>query len=442
MYRLFGSFLLFLLTITAVGQKPADVLATATGRTFKLADLSPEVQKAVAELPSNITKARTDLFAQFINQRLIDLEARSLNVSSGRFIWNEKAKIKDPIETEIKAVYNANQQALGGRPLAEVREQIVGYLRQELEQRMFEALIPRLRTKYKFAAGKDVNAVNLLPNDTIATVNGQAVTAKDFEAYAKMEILDGRADLADLILDDLNQTILNALTAEEAKSLGITAGDVIAREITNKMKEFSDEERAGLELALAKRLFAKYQVKILHKVPESPVETVSPDDDPATGPAAAPVTVIMFSDFQCSACAATHPMLKEVFAGFEGKVRFVVRDFPLEAVHGNGFDAARAAGAANVQGKFFEYIDLLYKNQDALDAASLKRYAAQIGLNAAQFEIDFNSEKVAAEVRKDMADGDALGIGGTPTIFVNGRRVRNISPDSIRAAIATALAKR
>ncbi len=441
MNRFFGSLLLLFLTITAVGQKPADVLATATGRTFKLGDLSPDVQKAVAELPSNIAKTKTDLFAQFINQRLIDIEAKSLNVSTGRFIWNEKAKIKDPTEAEIKAVYDANQQALGGRPLAEVRKQIVGYLRQDPEQRMFAALFPRLRTKYKYVAGKGVNAPNLLPADTIATVNGLAVTAKEFEAYAKMELLEGRADLGDLIQEDLDQTILNALTADEAKSLGITAGDVIAREITNKMKEFSDEERAGLELALAKRLFAKYQVKILYKVPEAPAETVSPDDDPATGPVTAPVTVIMFSDFQCSACAATHPMLKEVIAGFEGKVRFVVRDFPLEAVHENGFDAARAAGAANLQGKFFEYIELLYKNQDALGAASLKRYAAQISLNAAQFEIDFNSEKVAAEVRKDMADGDALGIAGTPTIFVNGRRLRNISADSIRAAIATALPK-
>lgn len=438
-------FILFVLILLAAAsspaQKPADVLATSTGRTFKLADLSPEVQKAVAALPSNIAKARTDLFAQFINQRLIDLEAKSLSLSSGRFIWNEKAKIKDPTDAEIKAIYDANQQAFGGRPLTEVRKQIVSYLRQDPEQRMFAALIPRLRTKYKYAAGKDVNAANLLPNDTIATINGQAVTAKEFEAYAKIELLEGRADLGDLILEDLNQAILNALAADEGKSLGIGAGDVYAREITNKMKEFSDDERAGLELALMKRLFAKYQVKILYKVPEAPVETVSADDDPAVGPANAPVTVIMFSDFQCSACAATHPMLKQVIAGFEGKVRFVVRDFPLEAVHGNGFDAARAAGAANAQGKFFEYIELLYANQDALDVQSLKGYAARTGLNAAQFEIDFNSEKVAAEVRKDMADGDMLSIGGTPTIFVNGRRVRSIYADSIRAAIEAALAK-
>jgi protein-disulfide isomerase len=127
-------------------------------------------------------------------------------------------------------------------------------------------------------------------------------------------------------------------------------------------------------------------------------------------------------------------------AAYPGKIRFVVRDFPLEAIHENGFQAARAAGAANLQGKFFDYIEILYKNQNALDLASLKKYAAQIGLNVQQFELDFNSEKVAAEVRKDMADGEALNIGSTPTIFVNRKRVRNLSVGGFKEAIDKALA--
>ncbi len=440
MYRAIIVFLL-LAAASVTAQKPDDVLATATGRTFKLRDLSPEVQKAVANLPLSIATARTDLFAQFVNQRLIDLEAASLGVSSGKFIWNEKAKVKLPTEAEIKAVYDANQQALGGRPLPEVREQIVDYLRADPQQKMFAALFARLRTKFKFSAGKDVNALNLTPADVIATLNGKPATVREFEDFAATELREGQADLGDIITDDLTDVIRNALIADEAKAAGIDAGTFIAREITNKMKDFSDEERTNLEDALAQRLFAKYQVKIIYAVPEAPIENVSADDDPALGAANAPVKVIMFSDFQCSACAATHPMLKRVIAGFDGKVRFVVRDFPLESVHGNSFDAARAAGAANAQGKFFEYIELLYKNQGALDAGSLKKYAAQIGLNAAQFDIDFNSERTAAEVRKDMADGEALGISGTPTIFVNGRRVRNISPESIASAIEAAIPK-
>lgn len=441
MYRITVIFILLLTAIAAFAQKPDDVLATATGHTFRLRDLDPQVQKAVSDLPENIAKARTDLLAQFINERLIDLEAKAAGLSSGKFIWNEKAKVKNPTEAAIKAFYDANKSSMGGRQLGEVREDIIEYLHDEEVQKMFSTLITRLRTKYRFAAGKDVNAANLAPIDTVATINGKPVTAKEFNDFAVREIREGRADLDDLIIDSLTETMVNTLIAAEAKKENIDAGTFIAREITNKMKDFSDGERAELEDALAGRLFAKYQVKVLYKVAEAPIENVSADDDPAAGPANAPVTVIMFSDFQCSACAATHPMLKKVIGGFEGKVRFVVRDFPLEAIHEHGFDAARAAGAANAQGKFFEYIEILYRNQAALDDASLKKYAADIGLNAAQFAIDFNSEKIAAEVRKDMADGEVLGISGTPTIFINGRRVRNISPDAIKSYIQAALPK-
>jgi protein-disulfide isomerase len=441
MHRYFLACLLLFTSVGVLAQRPDDVIATATGRTFRLRDLAPEVQRAVADLPANIAKARADLFDHFINDRLLELEAKTSSISSGKLLWNEKAKAPKPTEATIKAFYEANKGRLGGASLAEVRENIADHLRADAEQKALSALIARLRAKYRFSAGKNVNAPGLAATDVVATIGGKALTAREFDQFASGELREGKADLDDLIIEGLTETIVNALIADEAKKENIDAGSFIAREITNKMREFSDEERVSLQDGLAKRLFAKYQVKILHKVPEPPVENVSADDDPAIGPASAPVTIIMFSDFQCSACAATHPMLKQVIAEFEGKVKLVVRDFPLEAIHGNGFDAARAAGAAHAQGKFFEYIEILYKKQDALDAASLKKYAAEIGLNAGQFAIDFNSETAAAEVRKDMADGEALGIHGTPTIFINGRRVRNISPESIRAMIQSALPK-
>jgi protein-disulfide isomerase len=147
----------------------------------------------------------------------------------------------------------------------------------------------------------------------------------------------------------------------------------------------------------------------------------------------------MFADFQCPACSRTHPILQKVLAEFPGKVRFVARDFPLENIHENAFRSAVAAGAANAQGKFFEYGELLYKNQEALDDASLKKYAAQAGLNMRQFELDFSSEKTAAEVRKDMNDAESYGVTGTPTIFINGVMVRQLSEESFRNAIREAL---
>jgi protein-disulfide isomerase len=149
----------------------------------------------------------------------------------------------------------------------------------------------------------------------------------------------------------------------------------------------------------------------------------------------------MFSDFQCSACAAVHPLLKEAIASFPQKVRFVIRDFPLESIHKDALAAARAAGAANAQGKFFQYIQILYKNQKAQDEASLRKYAADLGLNMSQFDLDFKSDKILGEIKKDIADGESFAITSTPTVFVNGRRVADLSVGGFKKAIEAALSK-
>lgn len=441
MNRISAIFAILILSLSGAAQKPDDVLATATNHVFRLGDLSEQTKAAAASMPATIAKARSSLFEQMINQRLIEIEAKALGKSPFALIAAEKAKVARPTEAQIKAVYDANRENLGSQTLESARKQIVAFLRSEPEQKAVLALVTRLQTKYKPLAGKDVNLKALAPVDVVATVAGRSITAKEFETFARVKLFEINANLADLIAHDLDQTIFNTLATVEAKAAGLDAGSFIAREITNKMKDFSDAEREELESALVKRLFEKYKVDIRHKEPEPLVEQVSADDDPAIGPADAPVTVIMFSDFQCSACAATHPVVKKVIAEFEGKIRFVVRDFPLESIHENAFAAARAAAAANAQGKFFDFIEILYKNQEALDPANLKKYVAEIGLNPAQFEIDFNSPKVAGEIRKDIADGDALGISSTPTIFVNGRRVRHLSVDGFRSAIQRALAK-
>jgi len=169
------------------------------------------------------------------------------------------------------------------------------------------------------------------------------------------------------------------------------------------------------------------------------VQNISTDNQPSNGKPSAPVTVVMFTDFQCPACAGVHPVLQKVLAEYGDKIRFVVRDFPLTNIHENAFRAALAANAAHAQGKFFEYTEVLYKNQNALDTASLKKYAREAGLNQKQFDLDLGNEKFAAEVRQDIADGKIYGITGTPTIFVNGVKIRALSAEHFRNAIERAL---
>lgn len=438
--KLFFGYALLLIAVTAAfAQKPDDVLATASGRSIKLADLSPETQQAVSSLPTRVFATRTAILDQIVNQRLLDAEAKATGISSGKLIAAEKAKVANPTDAQIKEVFDGNQQALAEVTPEQGRKQIIAYLRREPEQKLLGALLARLKTKFKYTAGKPVNSTPLAPTDIVATVNGVQITAKEFEEFAAVAIYELNADVGDLIFQDVNEALYTAMIEEEAKAQKIDPGALIAREITNKMKDFSNEERANLEIGFSKTLAARYKPVITYKYPEPIVQKISVDDDPAMGPANAPVTVVMFSDFQCPACSATHPVLKKAIEAFPGKVRFVVRDFPLESLHANAFNAARAASAANAQGKFFEYGEFLYKHQDALDVASLMKYAADMGLNVKQFELDFNSEKTAAEIRKDQADGDSYVVNSTPTIFVNGVRVRDLSYDSFKAAIERAL---
>ncbi len=434
-------FLIIALALAVAAQKPDDVLATAVGRTFTIRDLPAETQQAVNLFSTRIFATRTAILDQLVNQRLLAAEAKALGISPGKLLADEKATVADPPEANIKDVYKANRGALGEMTLEQARKQIVSFLRREPEQKALGILYARLKTKYKFVAGKAVNSANLSPTDVVATVNSQPITSKEYEEFAKIELFELRASIGDLILDGLDEAIYSTLVADEAKSMDIDAGTLIAREITNKLKDYSDEERLGLQAALNSRLLAKYKVKIVYKAPDPITQNISVDDDPANGPVDAPVTIVMFSDFQCSACSAVHPVLKKAIKEYPGKIRLVVRDFPLESIHENAWHAALAAGAANVQGKFFEYTEVLYTHQDALDDASLKKYAAELGLNVKQFELDFNSSQVATEVRKDIADGEAYLISSTPTIFINGIRVRNLSLDGLKAAIERNLSK-
>jgi protein-disulfide isomerase len=438
---LFALILVLAIVPVARAQKPDDILATAGKHTIRLSDLSPDTQKVLDEVPARTKKFRSDLLGQMMNERLLAAEAKAMNTTPAKLVAAEKAKVKDPSESDVKSVYDANTAALSNMSPEVARKQIIEYLRGEPEQKALISYFDLLNKKYHAAEGKDINAAVLSPTDLVATVAGQPITAKDFDDYARLGLWAAKADVADLIMDDLRETIYQMLIADEASALGMSASDLIAREVTNKLKDFSDQERTGLEDAFAKKLYAKYPVKIIFKKPAPIVENISAGASPALGPATAPVTIVMFSDFQCPACSATHPILKTLMAAYPGKIRFVVRYFPLMSIHENAWNAALAAAAANKQGKFFEYIEILYTHQLALDAESLKRYAAQIGLNAQQFEIDSKSDAVAAEVRRDIADGERYLIGSTPTIFVGGVRVRSLAPEAFKAAIDAALAK-
>jgi protein-disulfide isomerase len=431
--------LILLLFAAAVRAQAPEVLATANGRNFTTADLTSEVKSLWEKRDDAYRAERDQLLYDMVTEIVVDLEAKAKNTTSATLVANQRAQIADPTDAQIMAVYGANREALGNKPIADVRKAIVDFMRRDPEQNLLKAYVDELALKYKVAYGKDVNAPDLKPSDTLFTIGTRTVTAQEFETKYRFALYDAKANQVDEVNADLESAVLNYLVETEAAAAKVDTQAYIDREVTAKLQLKTDDERADLENELKRRLFAKYKVRFLLKPPPPIVQKISVDDDPANGPLNAPVTIVMFADFQCSACSRTEPVLKKVIGEYPGKIRFVMRDFPLEKIHENAFIAALAANAANAQGKFFEYGDLLFHNQDKLDAESLKKYAAQIGLNVQQFTLDSNSEKARAEVRKDMADGVSYGITGTPTIFVNGIKVRRLSAEDFREAIDNAL---
>lgn len=160
---------------------------------------------------------------------------------------------------------------------------------------------------------------------------------------------------------------------------------------------------------------------------------ISLDDDPMKGNPDAPITIVEFSDFQCPFCAKFHettlPQIEQNYIS-TGKVNFVYRDFPIQSIHPNAIPAALASECADDQRKFWEMHDMIFEKGFAGGAATYKGYAKDIGLNTADFNDCLDSGEKASEVAKDMADGQAAGVRGTPGFIINGQLVSGAQPFS------------
>jgi protein-disulfide isomerase len=153
---------------------------------------------------------------------------------------------------------------------------------------------------------------------------------------------------------------------------------------------------------------------------------IAANDAPSFGPVDSKVTVVEFSDFQCPFCSKAATAVKDLKAKYGSKVHFVFRQFPL-SFHQNAHLAAEAALAANAQGKFWEFHDKVFDNQKALERANLETYAKDVGLKLEPFKKALDSGEFKAKVDSDVKLGGEVAVQGTPTMFINGKRIQNPS---------------
>jgi protein-disulfide isomerase len=178
-------------------------------------------------------------------------------------------------------------------------------------------------------------------------------------------------------------------------------------------------------------------VKAAGSAPEAKVEV---GNAPVLGPKNAPVTIVVWSDFQCPYCGKVEPTLLQLRDEYKGKIRIAWKNQPL-SFHPNAMPAAEAAMAANEQGKFWEFHDALFKRQNELGPALYDQVAKQLGLDMDRFHASLEAHKHASQIKADMAAGSALGADGTPTFFINGKKLVGAMPiDSFKQVIDAELA--
>lgn len=150
------------------------------------------------------------------------------------------------------------------------------------------------------------------------------------------------------------------------------------------------------------------------------VKNVTLDDSPSRGALSAPVVMVEFADFECPHCQALAPVLDKTVDEHKDQLRFVYKYLPLPG-HAHAEPAARAAFAAQQQGKFWEMHHVLFANGEHLEQSDLEAYARQVGLDLARFKLDMQSQAATDRIAADKKLADSLGVKGTPTIFINGR---------------------
>jgi protein-disulfide isomerase len=296
-------------------------------------------------------------------------------------------------------------------------------------------------------------------SDTLAEVDGVAISSEEVEKPLAGQLSKLQEQIYNLKRQKLDALINDKLLDKEAAKRKLTVPQLVDAEVTSKISLVSEQEiekfyqdnkaqiktddpelrnkiRAYLQnqkLQAKREEFLKSlrsQAKIVDNLKPPPTArvAVSTEGAPVRGVANAPVTLVMFSDFECPFCKRTHPTVNQLLEKYAGKIKLVYRDLPLDSIHPQARRAAEAARCASAQGKFWQYYDVLFTESPKLGSEDLKRYAAQIGIDPKKFDDCLSAGTYKELVQKDADEAVSLGINGTPAFFINGRPLTGAQP--------------
>jgi len=241
-------------------------------------------------------------------------------------------------------------------------------------------------------------------------------------------VLQGAADargltIEEMLIEDVESTLTPPTEAEiqafyprVAQRLGGAPLSEVRDVVAGAAME---QKRAAAAQQYVQAVGAAHNIVTNIPFPDLPKMDVSVDDDPSIGPSDAPITIIEFGEFQCPYCGRAQEVVDRLMAEYEGQIKFVYRDFPLN-FHDRAIPAAIAANCAEPQGKYWQIHRLIMGAQHDLSEPTLTGYATQLELDMDAWTACRADPARAAEVQADMEAGAALGVTGTPAFFVNG----------------------
>jgi protein-disulfide isomerase len=295
--------------------------------------------------------------------------------------------------------------------------------------------------------------------ETLAEVDGIAITSEEVEKTLATQLSKLEEQIYNLKRQRVEALITEKLLAREAAKRGLSVPALLDAEVTSKVglvseqevEKFYQENRdklkgeesnvrdqirgrlQNLKLATKREEFLKSlrsQAKVVINLKPPPVQrvAVSVAGAPSKGSAKAPVTIVEFSDFHCPFCRSVISTLVQLESKYGDKIKLVFRDFPIEGLHPGATKAHEAARCANEQGKFWAYHDKLFATPPTTSPETFKELAKEIGLNPKAFETCLNSGKYQTAIKDDIAEGNRVGVSGTPAFYINGRQISGAQP--------------
>ena len=299
----------------------------------------------------------------------------------------------------------------------------------------------------------------------VVEVNGVTLTLSDLERKSPAALFQARTAYYEAERRTLEEFLNDYLLAQQALKEKVSVAQLLERHVNSSIAPNPSDEALRvyyegvettapyeevrdkiIDVVRAKRI-AKAKAAYIQSLRSQAMVTyrlapprapISLNDAPARGPANAPVTLLEYADYECPYCQQVQPVLEKLAEEYKGKLAFAYKDFPLP-MHPNAQKAAEASRCAQLQGKYWEYHDLLVTTKQ-LDLAALKSHARTLKLDANAFDKCLDTGDTAETVKRHASEAQALGVSGTPTFFVNGRSVSgDATYEKLRGIIAEEL---